>query len=146
MRNTLETRLGIFVMLAVIAAFLILETVGGIDRFKRGYHVHALFRNVQELKVGDRVKTAGVEIGRVQNITLTNNRVMVTMKLHRNADVKTDSIATVKFTGLLSQNFVSVDFGSPSGKPALEGAFLNTTEKPDLSAMMQKLDNVATGV
>src|SRR5215813_2939333 len=146
MKNTLETRLGIFVILAVIAAFLILETVGGMDRFKRGYHVNALFHNVQELKVGDRVKTAGVEIGRVQSITLTNDRVRVTMKLHRNADVKTDSTATVKFTGLLSQNFVSVDFGSPGGKPVLEGAYLNTTEQPDLSAMMQKLDNVATGV
>ena len=55
MKNTLETRLGIFVMLAVIAAFFILETVGGIDRFRRGYHVNAPFHNVQDLKVGDRV-------------------------------------------------------------------------------------------
>src|SRR5215813_12700923 len=146
MKNTLETRLGIFVILAVIAAFLILETVGGIDRFKRGYHVNALFHNVQELKVGDRVKMAGVEIGRVQNISLTNDRVRVTMKLHSNADVKTDSTASVKFTGLLSQNFVSVDFGSPGAPVAQEGFYLNTTEQPDLSAMMQKLDNVATGV
>ncbi|HXU77757.1 MAG TPA: MlaD family protein [Methylomirabilota bacterium] len=146
MKNTLETRLGIFVMLAVIAAFFILETVGGIDRFRRGYHVNALFHNVQELKVGDRVKMAGVEIGRVQTISLTNNKVMVSMKLHKNADVKTDSTATVKFTGLLSQNFVSVDFGSPTAPRAEEGFFLNSVEQPDLSAMMQKLDNVATGV
>jgi len=59
MRNTLETRLGIFVALAVIAAVLILETVGGVDRFRRGYHLKADFRTVQELKVGDRVKMAG---------------------------------------------------------------------------------------
>jgi phospholipid/cholesterol/gamma-HCH transport system substrate-binding protein len=68
------------------------------------------------------------------------------MKLHKNADVKTDSTATVKFTGLLSQNFVSVDFGSPTAPRAEEGFFLNSVEQPDLSAMMQKLDNVATGV
>ncbi len=48
MRNTLETRLGIFVALAVIAAVLILETVGGVDRFRRGYHLNADFRTVQE--------------------------------------------------------------------------------------------------
>src|SRR5437867_5231741 len=35
MRNTLETRLGIFVALAVIALVLILETVGGVERFRR---------------------------------------------------------------------------------------------------------------
>src|SRR5712671_8150215 len=110
MRNAHETRLGIFVALAVIAAVLILETVGGVDRFRRGYRYLGLFKNVQELKVGDRVKMAGVEIGRVQNISLTNDQVLVTMKLHKNATVKTDSTATVKFTGLLSQNFVAVDF------------------------------------
>src|SRR5436190_19383242 len=91
MKNTLETRLGIFVALAVIAAVLILETIGGIERFQRGYHVNAEFNNVQDLKEGDRVKMAGVEVGRVEKINLdeTNNKVRVTMKLKRDVTVKT---------------------------------------------------------
>ena len=148
MRNTLETRLGIFVALAVIALVLILETVGGVERFRRGYRINGLFNNVQELKIGDRVKMAGVEIGRVQNISLTNDKVLVTMKVassHRN-EVKTDSIASVKFTGLLGQNYVGVAFGSPGAPPASEDAYLNTEEQPDMSAIMQKIDNVASGV
>ena len=148
MRNSLETRLGIFVALAVIAAVLILETVGGVERFRRGYRVNGLFNNVQELKVGDRVKMAGVEIGRVQNLALTNNKVLVTMKIvaARRNEVKTDSIALVKFTGLLGQNYVAIDFGTPGAPPASEDAYLNTEEQPDVSAIMQKIDNVATGV
>jgi len=148
MRNTLETRLGIFVALAVIAAVLILGTVGGVERFRRGYRVNGLFNNVQELKVGDRVKMAGVEIGRVQNLALTNNKVLVTMKIvaARRNEVKTDSIASVKFTGLLGQNYVAIDFGTPGAPPASEDAYLNTEEQPDVSAIMQKIDNVATGV
>jgi phospholipid/cholesterol/gamma-HCH transport system substrate-binding protein len=145
MKNTLETRLGIFVALVVIAAVLILETVGG-EHFQRGYRVNALFDNVQDLKVGNQVKMAGVEIGRVQDITLTNNKVLVTMKLRAKSEVKTDSTASVKFTGLMGQNFVSVDFGSRSAPPVTEGAYLPTAEQPDLSAMMVKLDNVASGV
>ncbi len=148
MKNTLETRLGIFVALAVIAAVLILETVGGVERFRRGYRLNALFNNVQELKVGDRVKMAGVEVGRVEKIGLDEdkNKVKVSMKLHRGAIVRTDSTATVKFTGLMGQNFVSVDFGSPGSPKAAEGTYLNTVEQPDLSAMMAKIDDVATGV
>ena len=148
MRNTLETRLGIFVALAVIAAVLILETVGGVERFRRGYRVNGLFNNVQELKVGDRVKMAGVEIGRVQNLALTNNKVLVTMKIvaARRNEVKTDSIASVKFTGLLGQNYVAIDFGTPGAPPASEDAYLNTEEQADVSAIMQKIDKVATGV
>src|SRR6185436_8545735 len=98
MKNTLETRLGIFVALAVIAAVLILETVGGIERFRRGRQIRADFRTVQELKVGDRVKMAGVEIGRVQDIQISNNLVRVYMKLRRTANVKTDSLAQIRFT------------------------------------------------
>ena len=148
MKNTLETRLGIFVALAVIAAVLILEVVGGPGRFERGYQLKALFGSVQDLKKGDRVKMAGVEIGRVEDISLdpTNNKVLVLMKLRKNVEVKTDSQATVKFTGLMGQNFVSLDFGSPSAPLATPGTMLKTVEQPDLSAMMAKLDNVATGV
>jgi phospholipid/cholesterol/gamma-HCH transport system substrate-binding protein len=148
MRNTLETRLGIFVALAVIAAVLILEIVGGIERFQRGYHLFGDFNNVQDLKEGNQVRMAGVDVGRVEKIGLdpTNNKVRVTMKLKKKAVVRTDSVATVKFTGLMGQNFVSLDFGSPSSPQAEDGAQLSTAEQPDLSAMMQKIDNVATGV
>ncbi len=148
MKNTLETRLGIFAALAVIAAVLILETVGGTERFRRGYFLYGLFNNVQDLKVGDRVKMAGVEVGRVENIGLDEkeNKVKVTMKLLKNVAVRTDSVATIKFTGLMGQNYISVEFGSP-GSPALtDGQFITTAETPDLSAMMAKIDNVATGV
>ncbi|HTL57684.1 MAG TPA: MlaD family protein [Candidatus Limnocylindrales bacterium] len=148
MKNTLETRLGIFVALAVIAAVLILEIVGGVERFERGYRLNALFNSVQDLKEGDRVKMAGVEIGRVEKITLeeTNNKVLVTMKMRSSVRVKTDSVATIKFTGLLGQNFVGLDFGSRNAPLAEPGAVLATAEQPDLSAMMAKIDNVATGV
>ncbi len=136
----------LFVALAVLAAAIILEMVGGIDEFRRGKHVIALFANVQDLKIGDRVKMAGVEIGRVQDIQLTNNKVMVVMKVRPAAEVRTDSTATVKFSGLLGQNFVSVDFGTPRGELLKDNQYVPTAEQADLSAIMQKLDNVASGV
>jgi phospholipid/cholesterol/gamma-HCH transport system substrate-binding protein len=146
MKNTLETRLGLFVALAVLAAAIILERVGTFESFRHGKHVNALFNNVQDLKVGDHVKMAGVEIGRVEAILLTTNRVMVKMKVHSDAEVKTDSTATVKFTGLLGQNFVSIDFGTAQGELLKDNQYVNTAEQADLSAMMQKIDNVASGV
>jgi phospholipid/cholesterol/gamma-HCH transport system substrate-binding protein len=146
MKNTLETRLGLFVALAVLAGAIIVEMLGGIDEFRSGKHVITLFRNIQDLKVGDRVKMAGVEIGRVQDIQLTNSRVMVLMKVRPTADVKTDSVASIKFTGLLGQNFVALDFGSPRGEPLKDYQFVAAAEQADLSAMMMKLENVASGV
>jgi len=146
MKNSLETKLGLFVILAVFAAWLIIETLGSADMFSRGKHVSALFDTVQDLKVGDRVKMAGVEIGRVDNIEIADEKVSVSMKLKLNANVKTDSKAIIKFTGLMGQNFVNVTFGQPGSPKADEGAVLETEEQPDLSAIMTKLDAAAAGI
>jgi phospholipid/cholesterol/gamma-HCH transport system substrate-binding protein len=147
MRNTLETRLGIFFALTLVVAVVILEMVGVADFFKPGYTIFADFKTVQELKKGDMVKMAGVDIGRIDSVSLTNEKVRVSMKIrNRNAEIKTDSKATIRFTGLMGQNFVSLDFGTPAAPKAVGGAILSTTEQPDLSAIMVKLDNVATGI
>ena len=146
MKNSLETKLGIFVFLAILAAWAIVETLGSADWFHHGYHVTARFSTVQDLKPGDRVKMAGVEVGRVEDIQLTATKVRVSMRLHDAGMVKTDSKASIKFTGLMGQNFVGIDFGSENGTPAKEGTELATFEQPDLSAVMSKLDSAVDGI
>jgi len=146
MKNSLETKLGIFVVLAIFAAIFIIEMVGGASFLQRGYRVSAQFDTVQELKVGDSVKMAGVEIGRVEKITLADGKVAVTMKLHPDAVVKTDSEAVIKFAGLMGQNFVAIGFGSPDAQKLEDNQFVTTAEQPDLNAIMAKLDSAASGV
>jgi len=148
MKNSLETRLGLFVAIFVIALFFIMFIVGGFERFQRGVRIEALFKSAQELKPGDRVKMAGVEVGKVEQILLdaTNNAVKVVMRLNAGTPVKTDSIARIQFAGLMGQNFVALRFGSEGAPLATEGTQIATEEQPDLSAIMQKLDNVASGI
>jgi phospholipid/cholesterol/gamma-HCH transport system substrate-binding protein len=146
MKNSLETRLGVFVVFVVIAAVVIVETLNGWQFYQHGYRLSALFNTVQELKVGDSVKMAGVEVGRVEKIALENDKVRVAMKLNSGTVVKTDSQASIRFTGLMGQNFVSVDFGSPGAPNAVDGAVLATIEQPDLNTIMAKLNDAATGV
>lgn len=147
MKNTLETRLGIFFALAFVAAIIIIEMIGGLEFLKKGSHIHARFNNVLELKVGDPVKMAGVQIGRVERIAIAEDKVEVFMKISRHdAAIHTDSKATIKFAGLMGQNYVSIDFGSPKSPLAQTGAELTTTEQTDLSALMARIDKVASGV
>ena len=146
MKNSLETRLGVFVVLVAMAAVFIVETLGGMASFRGGYRLSARFNTVQDLKAGNSVKMAGVEIGRVEKIALAGNKGEVTMKLHSDAIVKTDSKAAVKFTGLMGQNFVAIDFGSADAPKAVDGAVLTTEDQPDLNAIMAKLDSAATGI
>ncbi|HXR07531.1 MAG TPA: MlaD family protein, partial [Candidatus Acidoferrum sp.] len=148
MKDSIETRLGLFFALAIITALVIMESLGTFAFFQRGYHLHALFKSVQELKVGDAVKMGGVPVGRVESIRLTNAVARVTMNLDRTMkdQVRLDSTAIIKFTGLMGQNYVDISFGTPTGVPAADGATLPTVEQPDLSALVGRLDRVASGV
>ncbi len=148
MKNTLESRLGIFVLLAFIAAFIIIEVIGEPDFFRPGYNLHARFANIHELKVGDPVKMAGVPVGRVAKLTLgtNDNRVDVMLRLNKNTPVRTDSKATIKSAGLGGTDYVAIDFGSP-GAPIMEqNGLLATVEQPDFNDLMARLDQAASGV
>lgn len=149
MKNTLETRLGIFFALALVVAIIILEMVGAADFFTPGYQVKASFKNVQELKRGDPVKIAGVEVGRVEDIKLIEARALVVMKINGKYDIPTDAKAIIKFTGLMGQNYVAVEGGTSKNivvHSKTEGTTLDSEEQPDLSAIMTKLQNVANNV
>ena len=65
MKSTLETRLGIFFALALIGLFLLMEIAGGFNVLNETVSVGARFNNIRDLKEGDPVKMAGVEIGKV---------------------------------------------------------------------------------
>ncbi len=146
MKNSLETRLGIFVVFVVIAAVVIVETLNGFHFVHKGVEVSTLFDTVQDLKPDDEVRMAGVQIGHVETIALENNKVRVTMSLNSDAPVKTDSIATIRFTGLMGQNFVSLSFGSDASPRAIDNTVLSSEEQPDLNAIMAKLNDAATGI
>ncbi len=60
--------------------------------------------------------------------------------------MKTDTKARISFAGLMAQDYVSLDFGTPDAPRATEGIILQSVEQPDLQLLMTKLDDVATGV
>ncbi len=146
MKNSLETRLGLFFALALIATVIILEVAGGTDFLKPSYQLYAKFNTVLELQEGDAVKMGGKQIGTVKSIQFAGDKVIVYLKLEKKYEVRTDSKATIKFAGLMGQNFVSINIGSPKS-PAFENdTEIPTEEQADFSALMKKLDNAAGGI
>lgn len=146
MKNNLETRLGIFFAVAVVAAFIVFEMVSAGKYFSGGYHVHGLFSDVHELQVGAPVKKAGVPIGQVAAVGLEGDRVKVTLRIEDEAELRTDTVARIEFKGLLGENFISVGFGTPDAPRLRDDATIQTEEQPDLNALMTRLDNVASGI
>ena len=149
MKNSLETRLGVFVVLALFAAVLILEVLGGVNLFRHGVRYTTEFDDIQDLKVGDRVKMAGREIGRVERIDLdlARSRVKISMNLGVTNCVHTDSLARIKSTGLMGQSFIAIDFGKATSPILGDGQnIVSTNDAPDINAAMAKLGEAADGI
>lgn len=137
MKNSLETRLGLFVALIVIAAIVIIQMLGGLEVLKKSKVYRAQFSSARELKVGDRVKMAGVEIGKVKDIKLNDGRVDVYLKIDEGTPVKTDSVASIQFAGLMGQSFVSISFGQPNSRELDNTQLISSTEQADLNQLFQ---------
>ncbi|MBN9692778.1 MAG: MCE family protein [Verrucomicrobia bacterium] len=146
MKSSLETRLGMFFAVVIIAGFILFELMGGAAVFNRGKIYRAQFSSAKDLKVGDPVKLAGVVVGRVKDIAVAGNRVEVKLQVDPKAPVRTDSVASIQFTGLMGQNFVALTFGGENSPLAVADALLQSREQADLGDLMSRLDSVASGV
>ncbi len=147
MRTTsLETRVGFFFALALLAGVVLLELAGSFDLFQRGLRVRARFDSVSELKEGAPVKLAGVPVGEVRDVRIEGGKVVVTMRVRPDAGIRTDSRATIRFAGLLGQNYVSLSFGTPDAPVVTEGTELEAETLPDLGEIMAKIDSAVSSV
>lgn len=146
MRNSLETRLGLFFAMVFVAGMVLLELAGGLDFFRKGVEIKARFDAVNELQVGAAVKLAGVPVGEVRRIAIEGNKVVVTLRVRTEAKVKTDSKAVVRFAGLMGQNYVELTFGSAGAPLVTTGTELEAQTLPDLGQIMAKLDAAASSV
>ncbi len=144
-KTKLEVRLGIFFLLILLVGVLMMELIGGLEPLKSGVLVQTKFKNVMDLKKGDPVKVAGVNVGNVSSSKLKEGGVLVSMKIKKNTGITTESVATIKFLGMMGQNYVSIDFAD-SGEPIQDGAMLLSKEQQDLSMLMTKLDGVIDGI
>lgn len=146
-RGTSEAQVGLFVILALVAAFILMEVAGSVSLFSDIVTVRTRFENIKDLKKGDPVKVAGVQVGRVATIAFDSNKVLVELEIDQDkqAAIRTDSEASIQFEGLMGQHYVAVKFGE-AGVPIENGTELVTLEQPDLSTLMAKLEGVAEGV
>ena len=108
-KNKLEVRLGVFFLLILLVAVAMMELIGALAPLKSGVLIQARFQNVLDLKKGDPVKVAGVQVGSVTDIKLKNSAVLVSMKIKKDTGITTESPACIKFLGMMGQNYVNRD-------------------------------------
>jgi phospholipid/cholesterol/gamma-HCH transport system substrate-binding protein len=92
------------------------------------YTLYAMFDNVSGLKVNDAIQIAGVKVGKVAAITLSqkNERARVTLQVHEGIMVDEDAIASIKTSGIIGDKYVAISIGG--GDPLKDGGTVTHTE------------------
>jgi phospholipid/cholesterol/gamma-HCH transport system substrate-binding protein len=119
---------GLFALLGIAALVFLSVRLGNVSVFpKPGYALYANFDNVSGLKAGDQVQLAGVPIGKVQSISLLDNRAHVGMRINVGVQIDTDAIAAIKTSGIIGDKYVSVALG-PSDHNLTNGGTIRQTQ------------------
>lgn len=129
-RLTMETMVGLFVVAGIAALAYLSIKLGKLEVVgHRGYAVVAEFDSVAGLKNGSVVEIAGVEVGRVKEIALSENRARVTMSIDPGVKLYDDAIVSIRTKGLIGEKYVRITPGA-SDKAVPPGGKLRDTEDP----------------
>jgi len=115
-RKSIETLVGLFVLLGCLAVVFLALQAANLTSFQRGstYMLSARFDDIGGLKVRAPIKSAGVTVGRVKSITLDGRSFQgyVTMELDSDVQFPADTSAKILTSGLLGDQYVGL---SPGG-------------------------------
>src|SRR5690349_6206955 len=114
-RTTIDLWFGAFVTAGFVALMVLALKVGnlGAERATEVYKVEARFDNNGGLKARGPVRSAGVLVGRVQDIHFDNERfpARVTLALDQRYKFPKDTTASILTSGLLGETYVGLEAG-----------------------------------
>jgi phospholipid/cholesterol/gamma-HCH transport system substrate-binding protein len=114
-RTTIDLWVGIFVTAGVVALLVLALKVGNATAVSaaNGYTVYAEFDNIGGLKVRTPVKSSGVVVGRVEDISLDKQKYLarVALRIDNRYEFPKDTAASILTSGLLGEQYIGLDAG-----------------------------------
>jgi phospholipid/cholesterol/gamma-HCH transport system substrate-binding protein len=135
----LELTVGLFIIAGIVCLSYLSVKLGKMEVWGgKGYDLYALFSEVGGLKSGAPVEIAGVEIGRVKNITLDHYQARVVIDLSEGVRIQEDAIASVKTKGLIGEKYIEITPGGSEKIIGPGGQIRETQPTVDLEELISK--------
>jgi phospholipid/cholesterol/gamma-HCH transport system substrate-binding protein len=133
------TRVALFTTMCLVFMF-VLVTVFGQFRFDARTTYSAVFTNVSGLKDGNFVRIAGVEVGKVKNMTLQKDgAVTVQFSIDKNLTLTEGTKAAVRYENLIGDRYLSLEAGAGSVRKLQPGQTIplqRTSPALDIDALL----------
>ena len=143
-----ETKIGIFVVICVIALLMLTFKVGNFQIGKEGYYLKVQFKNINGVEVGSPVMLSGLEVGQVKEVKLVydkkeGTKIILALWLQDQARARQDSKIAIRTMGLMGEKYIEISSGSQNA-PFLAGGAMIIGEEPfDLDGLIAKSDSIA---
>ncbi len=137
MQRNIETAVGLFVLLGIACLAWLSVKLGKLE-IVGGDHVpfHAEFASVSGLKKGASVEIAGVEVGKVDAISLDGYKADVVLGIRAGIRLQEDTIASIRTRGLIGDKFVNLSPGASEHLISPGGTIRETESAVDLEELI----------
>jgi phospholipid/cholesterol/gamma-HCH transport system substrate-binding protein len=140
-KYSLETVVGIFVVIGLLCVAYMTVKLGKVSLFGDNYYsLYARFGSVSGLRAGSTIEIDGIEVGRVERLTLDQEKQLslVTLKIRKGVRIYDDASAAIKTAGLIGDKFVKIDPGGGGEVLKPGGTITETTSAVDIEELISK--------
>ncbi len=140
-KYAMETVVGIFVVIGLLCVGYMTVKLGKVDFLQSDtYSLVAKFTTVAGLRIGSPVNILGIEVGKVENITMDQKDLKAVVKIRLKKDIKIydDAIASIKTEGLIGDKYLSIDPGGGGDLLANNGVITETQAAVDIEQLISK--------
>ncbi len=138
-RGKLELIVGLFVLVGVICLGYLAIKLGKLELVGGDYYeLQAEFSSTSGLKNGASVEIAGVEVGRIKNIGLKEDRAQVVLAIQDGITVFDDAIASIKTRGIIGEKFMELSPGGAGERLETGGTIVDTESGIDLEQVISQ--------
>jgi phospholipid/cholesterol/gamma-HCH transport system substrate-binding protein len=142
MAHSTERKVGFFFFLSLIILGVMLEVGEKWNPFDKKTVYKTYLTTVTGLKMGDPVRLAGVNVGKINSIKVQDTDVEIVFEVVPGTKIKTDTIASLRLTNLLGGQFLSLSFGSPSAPPLEAGGTVKGKDSANIDVIVDTVSDV----
>jgi phospholipid/cholesterol/gamma-HCH transport system substrate-binding protein len=140
-KYSIETVVGIFVLIGIICVGYMTLKLGKVSFSGDSYYsLYADFTSVSGLRIGNPIEIEGIEVGRVENMSIDQKRqvAVVELKIRKGINVYDDASATIKTAGLIGDKFIKIDAGGAGSVLKHGDRITETTAALDIEDLVGK--------
>ena len=144
MKWSTEAKVGAFTLAGIlIFAGLMFQLSHMVLFGKEGFHVTGYFSEAQGIEAGNAVRYAGVEVGRVDGVSVSHGEAMLSLRFYDGSEVPKDAVFTIQSSSIMGGSFVNVSGGNLSRGFLEDGMTVRGNAAPSVESLMAKVDTLA---